>query len=173
MILEKAILCIHPDAAVHEDFVIVIGDDGEHVIQQWNYDKYPEMPTQEQLDAAWVDAYRKIKFQEFNEICNKEILGYFEAAVDSVAYLFSFDVDAQSNFNGTLSFFTKGLITEVEWTAHRNGKAERIILNETQFLEVVKAAFAHKESKVKHLRNVLEPKIKAATTAEEVEGITW
>lgn len=171
MILEKAILHIYPDAIVNRDFLIVADETGQS-IAHWDETKYVK-PTEEELAAAWIEAYREMRFEEFNQICNKEILGYFEATVDSVAYLFSFDSDAQSNFNGSLSFFTKGLITEVEWTAHRNGKAERIILNELQFLEVAKAAFAHKNSKIYHLRNVLEPQLIAALTEEEIRAVQW
>lgn len=125
-----------------------------------------------------VKLAKKRKFQELNKICNQEILGYFEATVNSVAYLFSFDQDAQQNFNGALSFFSEGLIPSVEWTAHLDGKAVRITLDKAQFLSVVHAAFTHKNNKIHHLRNVKVPEIDAISDTDpevldKIGAIIW
>lgn len=116
---------------------------------------------------------KKAKFNELSETCQKEILGYFEATVDSVAFSFSFDNEAQLNFTGTLALFIEGLINEVEWTVYREGVVERITLNKEQFLSVIAEGFKHKNSKIARLRNELQPLIDQAATLEEIENISW
>jgi hypothetical protein len=124
-------------------------------------------------DSVELDRSKKKKTEELSNACQKAILGYFEATVNSVAYLFSFDREAQTNFTGTLALFTEGLITEMEWTAHREGVAERIVLDKVKFLQVIAVAFQHKNMKVAKYRNQLVPLVEQATTLEEVADITW
>ena len=120
-----------------------------------------------------LEKAKENKFIELRRECENEILGYFEATVDSVVYLFSFDMEAQQNFNSTLAFFNEGLINEVEWTAHRDGKAHRIVLNKAQFLDVAIASIHHRTSKQRKLRNTLQPSLDAADSVADVEIIEW
>lgn len=114
------------------------------------------------------------KFKEMSKRCQSEILGYFMAPVDQQMYYFSFDYEAQSNFIGSMTMFSEGYITEVEWTAHINEKESiRIKLNKQQFITIAMLGFQHKDSKISKLRNVVEPKIEMASTSQEVEAVTW
>lgn len=113
------------------------------------------------------------KMEELSKRCNEAILGYFDVEVNSEIYSFSFDYEAQSNFIGTLTLFTKGLILEIEWTAHRNGRAERVILDEANFLKVAMTAFPAKDSKISRLRKELQPLVDNAQTMEELNSIKW
>jgi hypothetical protein len=113
------------------------------------------------------------KFDELDAKCEEEILGYFKASVNDEEYLFSFDEKAQSNFIGVFSLFTQGLITEIEWTAWQDEEAKRVTLDKDQFTSVVLLAFAHRDGKVKRLRNELQPILEACETLEEINEVTW
>ncbi len=113
------------------------------------------------------------KFNELNDACNKDILGYFDASVGLETYSFSFDEEAQSNFIGSLALFNEGLMTEVEWTAWKGDKAHRVTLSKEQFLNVAFLAYREKDAKISKLRNVLQPRIEACKTIEEVQAIQW
>jgi hypothetical protein len=113
------------------------------------------------------------RFRELSIQCQDSILGYFKAIINEVEYEFSFDREAQSNFTGTLHFFSNGLIENVEWTAWKDGVAERLILDEVQFMNIAKLAFTHKNQKISKLRNELQPQLDACQTIEELELITW
>ncbi|MEC3533534.1 hypothetical protein P9143_24740, partial [Bacillus thuringiensis] len=88
------------------------------------------------------------KFNELNDACNKDILGYFDASVGSETYSFSFDEEAQSNFIGSLALFNEGLMTEVEWTAWKGDKTHRVTLSKEQFLNVAFLAYREKDAKI-------------------------
>jgi hypothetical protein len=113
------------------------------------------------------------KFEELDAKCEEEILGYFKATIDDVEYEFSFDEKAQSNFIGVFALFTQGLITEIEWTAWQGEEAKRVTLDKDQFTSVVLLAFAHRDGKIKRLRNELQPILEACQTLEEVNEVTW
>lgn len=116
---------------------------------------------------------KQAKIEELRAACQNDILQYFEATVNEVAYLFSYDNEAQNNFSDTASLFTNGLITNVEWTVHQNGEIKRIVLNKDQFMSVLQTAYDHKNSKIKRLRDDLQALVENATTIEEVQNITW
>ncbi|MED3396469.1 hypothetical protein [Bacillus wiedmannii] len=116
---------------------------------------------------------KTVKFNQLNDACNKDILGYFDASVGSETYTFSFDTEAQSNFIGSLALFNEGLMTEVEWTAWKGDTPHRVTLNREQFMSVAFVAYQEKDAKISKLRNVLQPRIEACTTIEEVNAIQW
>lgn len=116
---------------------------------------------------------KKEKYKELDAECEREILGYFSATVDSIEYKFSYDEKAQSNFNSTVSLFNENLIDQVEWTVHRNDISERILLNKEQFLSVFLAAFEHRDSRVVKLRSFLFPLIDSCQSIEELRLIVW
>jgi hypothetical protein len=173
MILEDCILQLYPDMIPNVDFFISV-DPGtlEQFIGYWNEDKHA-IPANIKLKEAWLDAFKQQKIKEFSSKCKEEILGQFEATVNSVAYYFSFDMEAQANFTGTLALFTEGLIDRMEWTAYKDGVAERLFLDKTQFLKVISEAFQHKNRNITKYRNELCVKVNQATEVEELELLTW
>lgn len=162
----------------------VLLDDG--FVLPYNHDERFFKPRYDIVLNKWVENdfeevlsnLKESKFKELNAACNQTILGYFKAAINDVEYDFSFDNDAQSNFNGTLSFFIEGLISQVEWTAWKDGVPQRVIMNKSQFMTVVMTAFQHKNSNIARLRNDLQPKLYSITVdtpnaVEEIEAIIW
>jgi len=138
---------------------------------KWDFEKgtwVEDRPFEDKLAEAKLK-----KFKELDSVCTQEILGYFTATVRDQEYLFSFDSEAQFNFNGTLSLFNAKLIDSIQWTAWQDEKAKRITLSYEEFLLVIFPGFQHKDDKIFRLRNMLEPYLNSFTTVEEVEALTW
>jgi hypothetical protein len=138
---------------------------------KWNFHnkQWEEGRAKEEI----LESVRESHFQTLSHECQKAILGYFEAEVRGETYLFSFDAEAQLNFTGTLVLFNDGILSEIEWTAHKDGEALRLVLTRSEFMRVVAAGFAHKNDKISRLRGEIQEAIEQATTVEEIEAIEW
>lgn len=123
-----------------------------------------------------VEAVREAKDQQLNYLCNQSILDGFTYAIeaDGQEYKFSYDVEAQLNFQGAIVLATAGQLTEMEWTA-RNAEGEivRVVLKASDFQKLAAVMVQHKNSNVSKYRNDLSPKLAAAETKEEIDGINW
>jgi hypothetical protein len=126
-------------------------DNGEGVfVNVWNSDK--PKPTKEELQS-WFneDDFVKVKQDkkdELDEACTNTILGRFKVTLNGVEYEFSFDMEAQSRFNGTGILFLGNKITEVPWTAYANGERVRIPLTKDDFDIVSMAALNHQNNNI-------------------------
>lgn len=161
--------------------------DTEPYISKWAVKdatgKVVSQPRETELQAAWdemtspstkLKEAKHNKIIELNQACMKDILGRFPSTVDGVIYEFSYDHEAQSNFNGSANALSRGYMTQVEWTAYDStGKAIRILLNELKFDGVAKDALVHVNSKISRFRNDLLPQVEIATTLTEVEAVVW
>lgn len=116
---------------------------------------------------------RESRFSDLSLICENEIKGYFNAVIHGKEYSFSYDYEAQINFTGTMVLFNENAITEVEWTAHREGIAERILLNKEDFITLSGLAFTHKNSRISKLRNSIQVQLENANSLEEIEAVAW
>jgi len=117
---------------------------------------------------------RKIaKDQELNQSCNDAIMAGFDHVIDGVSYHFSFDTEAQLNFQGIRPLLAEGIISQVDWTVSKDGIYHRIPVNKKLMDELTVAILMHKDGNVRKYRNVLLPKVYEATTIEEVDEISW
>lgn len=116
---------------------------------------------------------KEVKMQELSEACQKEIYGYFDVQIGSTTYSFSFDQEAQANFNSTMLLFMQGIISEIDWTAHKGDITERITLNKETFEQIYRIGFQRKNELINRLRKELQPMVENAQTIEEVQQIMW
>ncbi|RWZ59898.1 hypothetical protein EQV77_00950 [Halobacillus fulvus] len=138
---------------------------------KWNFDL--EDWEEGESEEVVLSQLRKSKFRELSAECTKAILGKFTSEVDGKVYEFSFDTEAQANFDSALLILTQGMEQEAEWTAYTlNGEVARIKLDKAKLIAVAKDGYRHKDSKIKRLRNELEPMVMNATK-EELEHIQW
>lgn len=138
---------------------------------RWDFEKskwVETRPTEEKLAEL-----KNQKLREMGAACEQDIVGYFKATIDDVEYDFSFDSEAQSNFIGTMTLFTKGLISQIGWTAWKGGKALRLTLNEETFVQLAMLGFEQKDAKIEKLRSTIQARIDASQTIEEVMNIKW
>ncbi|QJT70397.1 hypothetical protein [Microcystis phage MaeS] len=125
----------------------------------------------------WNDSLqhaKELKELELNVKCNEAILGRFKATVDGVEYYFSNDGEAQDNFKLIDKAFDRGWTTEEKWTAYDEfGNVVRVILTKEKFDPVFYQHMLHIQSNISKFRDVLMPKVKAATTIQEINEIVW
>lgn len=142
---------------------------------KWNGNQWIEGATQEEIDkitGSTLDAVKFRKIDELDEICKQTILGRFKATINEIEYEFSYDVEAQSRFNGIGLLFFANKISEIEWTAYENGQRVRIMLNQSNFDIVSLAALHHQNVNVTKYNQLLQ-QVYDATTKEQVEVIIW
>jgi hypothetical protein len=112
------------------------------------------------------------KAEELDANCKKEILGRFKSTFNDVEYEFSYDMEAQSRFNGVPYLFTSNIITEVEWNAYLNGERTSLVLDKASFDKIAADAFAHQMFNITKYRQKIEL-IDSAKTLEEINLIKW
>jgi len=134
---------------------------------RWDFEKGKWVETRP-VDEKLAELKAQ-KLKEMGVACEQSILGYFKYTVNGKEYDFSFDSEAQSNFTGIMTLFTKGLITQIGWTAWRNGKAERITLDEETFTQIALLGY----QQIEKLRGEIQARIDECTTIEEVLKIVW
>ena len=113
------------------------------------------------------------KEAELNQACQDAIIAGFDYTIDGISYHFSFDLEAQLNFQGAENLFAKGVVNELTWTAQKDGEYTRITITPDLMNQLSLAIFKHKNDNISKLRDVLLPQVEAATTVEEVQAIVW
>lgn len=125
-------------------------------------------------DSILLEMAKQRKDEELNRACQQSILNGFTHIIDGIKYHFSFDTEAQLNFQGAERLFTLGVIDEVRWTVHReDGSYDRIIIDKKLMDELSAVILKHKNNNISKYRDVLLPMVEKAETIEEVESITW
>lgn len=119
-----------------------------------------------------IDDVRNEKIAELNKACEETILGRFKVALAGIEYEFSYDEQAQSRFNGIGLMFTRGIITEQEWTAYQNGERVRIPLSSDDFNTVSIAAAMHIDGNVKKY-NDLRLTVLSLNESSEIQAVKW
>ncbi|NGQ94997.1 hypothetical protein G3578_07335 [Brevibacillus sp. SYP-B805] len=122
---------------------------------------------------ADLEELKAAKLAQLNEACGVAITGYFTAEVRGETYEFSYDAEAQDNFQDTRFAFADGAVQTVRWTAHKDGQVVRIDMNANEFNQVYYAGLAHKQAQISRFRDELQPIVEAATTKEEVDAVNW
>lgn len=121
-------------------------------------------------DSRMLQRQKERRIAQLKEECSQRILDGFEY----LGFKFGFSTSDQSNITSTMMAMQMGITTEIEWTVRTlEGETARVTLDVDNFKEMAKVALAHKDDHIKYLRNVLEPKINACTTLQELEKITW
>jgi hypothetical protein len=116
---------------------------------------------------------KNAKDKELNKACSETIVGGFNHIIDGVEYHFSYDMEAQMNFQGGNDVLSSGLVPSIEWTVSRDGVYERIPITKEIMNELKIVILTHKDGAIKKYRNKLMPLVYAAKTPDEVYAITW
>lgn len=120
-----------------------------------------------------IDELRKKKEKELSEKCQQEILDGFKYTFNDIEYHFSFDFEAQLNFQGAERILKQGLIQTLKWTVRNGDIHERIDIDESMMDELTVAILQHKNLNISKFRDELYPLILAANTQEELDEIRW
>jgi hypothetical protein len=127
--------------------------------------------VQEHLKQA-----KDAKDKELNLACQQSILSGFTHVIGGITYWFSYDYEAQGNFRDGRDILKDGILPEVPWTVRvggKDGEYDRIQVNMEIMNELTLAIMNHKMGNIGEYRDVLMPRVKMATTIQEVEAVTW
>lgn len=124
-------------------------------------------------ESLLLEIAKQDKDAELNRACMNAILGGFEHTINGIKYWFSFDDQAQFNFQGALHVLGSGITNQIMWTVKQDGKYTRIPITKQIMDELAMAILMHKESKVGKYRDFLMPLVEDATTIEELNIIKW
>lgn len=120
-----------------------------------------------------LEEAKKSKDVELNEACRQAILCGFDHVIDGKTYHFSFDTEAQLNFQGSKSLLDSGMVESIDWTAICEGVYVRIPVTKSIMDQLTIVILQHKDSNVKRYREKLLPLVYEATTIEKINSITW
>lgn len=138
---------------------------------RWSFEINDWIEEKKQEDILHV--YKSNKDIELNVSCKESILSGFKHTIDGVEYHFSFDTEAQLNFQGARELLMNDEISEIMWTVRRDGEYTRIPINKSIMTELTVAILRHKESNIAKYRDFLMPLVQQATTVEEIDTIVW
>ena len=113
------------------------------------------------------------KKEELNIACNEAILDGFVYEVNGEKYKFSFDTEAQFNFQGAERILSKGLVGDISWTVKKDDEYHRIKISKQTMDELMIVIFLHKDRNIRKYREMLIPMVENANTVEEVQSVTW
>jgi hypothetical protein len=136
---------------------------------------YPT-PSSKQLTTVWdeieLENTKKKKYDELENYCETAILGRFKVTLNEIEYEFSYDMEAQSRFNGTGILFLGNKIEEIPWTAYQDDIRVRITLSKDDFDTVSIAALNHINNHIVKYNDLLV-KVNNSTTINQVQLINW
>lgn len=137
----------------------------DHDLKEWKEGKDP---------SILLEMTKEIKRAELDEACNQAIINGFDHEINGVLYHFSYDAEAQINFNDGAQVLNQGLVEELLWTVYNpEGQYERIAINKEMMNDITNTIILHKQGMISRYRDELLPLVEAATTIEEVEAIKW
>ena len=125
------------------------------------------------LQSERLKVAKEEKKNELNLECNRAILEGFSYTIEGEKYSFSFDTEAQFNFQGAERLLNQGLVEKITWTVKQNGEYKRVDIDRDTMNQLTLVIFQHKANNISKYRDVLLPMVEEATTVEEVESITW
>jgi hypothetical protein len=116
---------------------------------------------------------KKRKEMELDIECQNAILNGFDHSINGVLYHFSFDTEAQLNFQGSDRILDKGLVPSIGWSVKRGGVTERIEITKDIMSQLVIVILKHKDYNIRKFRELLLPKLALAQSVPEVNAINW
>ena len=135
-----------------------------------------ELQKQINIGDVSLEELKAAKDAQLNHLCNQAILDGFLYTIDSDSkeYRFSYDVEAQLNFQGAIVLATAGQLTEMEWTARNaEGNIVRVVLKASDFAKLAGVMVQHKNKNISKYRDELMPQLLAAETKEQVDAVVW
>lgn len=136
-----------------------------HTTKEWEEGK----------DASFIlTTFKEMKKRELDQKCKEFIIQGFNHEINGILYHFSYDAEAQINFNDGSQVLNQGIITELMWTVYNpEGQYERIPINKELMNEITNTIILHKQGMISKYRDELLPQVEVATTLEEIENIVW
>lgn len=116
---------------------------------------------------------KRSKKEVLNKECHDSIVNGFDYAVEGIIYHFSYDVEAQTNFQETYQLFQNNVIDGIKWSAKLDGKSVRLTFDKSGFEKLFYESVKHKQSMISKLKDEIEPALSTVSTKEELDVISW
>lgn len=113
------------------------------------------------------------KKEVLSKECHDSIVNGFDYAINGISYRFSYDMEAQTNFQEAYQLFQNNVIEEIKWSAKLDGKSVRLTFNKFDFEKLFYESVKHKHSMISKLKDEIEPALSTASTKEELDVISW
>lgn len=180
---------------------VSMGVDTEEVLTIWQYDEYQytlqefiqligsdsdtmrkrvftpdELYKQIDVENTNIEDLREAKNAQLNYLCEKCITdGFqFQPENETKLYRFSYDTEAQLNFQGSIMIASTNPQYQAIWTCYdEDNNVCRVILTASDFAKLPTIMVAHKDNAVSKYRDTLQPQLKQAKTKEEIDSINW
>ncbi|PGQ88276.1 DUF4376 domain-containing protein [Priestia megaterium] len=154
----------------------------DNYVLGWGGDKELFDPMYDFTTGQWVEARdaeyilnlaKQRKDAELNDAANRAIQAGFDHEINGVIYHFSFDTEAQLNYQGAERLLSKGTVTSIDFTVFRDNQYERIPIDAAEMEKLTLTIMMHKNRNIVKYRELLLPLVEEATTIQEVAKITW
>lgn len=121
-----------------------------------------------------LEDLKDTKKAELSQACQDYILDGFISKVDGIDYHFSYDREAQMNYQERWQLFQNNMIDSIVMTAHGlDGSDARLEVDKKIFDNIYLDSVRHKENCIKRLRDDLFPLVDNSQSAEDLNAITW
>lgn len=165
--MASAIVHIYPSLVPFTDFK-VMEQNGVQIITEWN-NSNPQ-PTQDQIDSAWFEIYKKYKKDYLDGQCDLATMGGFTSNALGTVHTYPSDFQAMVYFTATLNRFTN----DPAFTSANQKTIDSGYLPHTkaQFVQVFNDGHQYGEDQITKL-NKLKADVDVATTTGQVDEIKW
>lgn len=138
----------------------------DNAIVEWNLNV--ERPTEQQLQDAHIEVRKSEKISDLKEACELFILSGY--VIPETGHAYGFQIYDQMNMTQQyILFLTDTTLVGVDWKTENNGT---VYHSKPDFDLVINRAAKHKWDNIKRYW-ALKDQVKACTTQEEIEAITW
>lgn len=125
-------------------------------------------------ETALLFEYEKEKqIDSLSLKCQEYILSGFDFTLSGTSYHFSYDQEAQLNFQDTYNLFQNNLLEEISWTVRTEKEKKRIKLSKESFLTVYREAIKYKNESLNHLYDDLIKRVNDVTNPNDFQFIKW
>lgn len=147
----------------------------ETEVEEDFWDNFSDFKVVEGQLVPFIDleSYRKQKDLELNNACNVAISNGFKHIINGEEYHFSFDTEAQLNYQGSERLLSADMVQAIDFTVFKNGDYARIAIDKIEMQNLTMAILKHKVTNIAKYRDILLPLVQEATTKEEIENIQW
>jgi hypothetical protein len=167
--ISEAIKHIYPHLDNARDFQVAYNEEDGFTLRAWNTDL--PVPTEEELQAAWLGALRKQKIDELGVACQAAINSTFVSSALGTPHVYSYDAEARENLkNAEAAAKYMADDATVEWRIHDTREVKRH--TKQQVIQLFLDSVQHVQTNVAKYRQ-LEAQVLAATTEEEITAIKW
>lgn len=138
---------------------------------KWDFEKEAWVEKEditEKLTQAKVT-----KRDELSLACQNHILAGFDFKINTTTYHFSYDREAQLNFQETFQMFQNDMLKTIMWTAKLDGVHTRIVIDQITFNTLYIASLQHKQDAISRYRDILIPVLASLQTLDHIRALRW